>query len=527
MSAEGGAEAGAAYRAGYQAVLSGDLEGAANHYRRATVLDPQDALAHRELGAVEFSLSRFIESEAANREAVRLNPSLRSPYIKLADIFSYTLRGKDALGLFRRLLVRVDDAPDVFSNYLFAVVGGAGQLSREAVFTEHVRFGESLAAKLPAPAPLGNLPDPERRLKLAYVTADVSQHIVALMLEPVLRAHDRSRFEVFIYDNAPHARQPSLPRECVDHWVRVADLDDAAFADRVRADGIDVLVDLSGHTAGNRLPVFARRPAPVQVSWLGYPFTTGVRAIDYRICDARQVASGTASLLVEEPFIVPGASVAFVPPHEPRPEPPPCIANGWVTFGSVNSLPKIDDAVLAVWAEILRTVPNSRLLMKARGLQDPRLQNRFAERFAQRGVAPERVMFEGGSGIGGFLKGLSRIDVALDPFPYTGGSTTRYTLWMGVPVITLEGVALYERFSSAILRELDLAECVAADPAAYVAAAAALARDTARLAELRRDLRPRMQASALCDVAGQGRRLGDAYRAMWRRWCAGQPAAAV
>jgi predicted O-linked N-acetylglucosamine transferase (SPINDLY family) len=510
-------EAGAAYAAGQASALDGDIDKAAEHFRRATLLDPQLALAHRDLAAAEFARSRFIEAEIAYREALRLQPGLRSARLALSAILNLTGRRETALAHLSQLLALNDDAPDIFSDYLFALTHSSRH-AREAVFAEHVRFGEGLAAKLPPALPHDNSPDPARRLKLAYVTADVGRHILAVMLEPVLRAHDRSRFEVFLYDNAPRRERRTLPRNCVDHWVEVVDLDDAALVDRVRADGIDILVDLSGHTGGNRLPVFARKPAPVQVSWMGYPFTTGVRAIDYRICDARQIAAGTASLLVEEPFIVPGASVAFAPPDEPAPAPSPFAANGYVTFGSVNSLDKVDDTVWALWAEVLRTVPTSRFLIKARGLHDERLQQRVSERLAQLGVAPERLMFEGGSPVGAFLESFSRIDIALDTFPYTGGSTTRYTIWMGVPVITLEGVALYERFSAAILREVDLAECVAADPADYVAAAAALARDTARLAELRRDLRPRMRPSALCDVAGQARRLEGAYREMWRRW---------
>jgi predicted O-linked N-acetylglucosamine transferase (SPINDLY family) len=523
VSADAGGEAQAAYAAGQAAARSGDLAGAADHFRRATVLDPQSAIAQRELGIVEFARNRFFESEAANREALRLNPNLRSPHLKLATILALTGRNEAALALLHELLAHTGNAPDVYSDYLFLATR-SGHRAREAVFAEHVRFGEQLAAKLPPPLRHDAQPNPDRRLKLAYVSADVGQHILALMLEPALKGHDRSRFEVFLYDNAVRAQPRRLSRDSVDHWVEVADLDDEALVQRVRADGIDILVDLSGHTGGNRLPAFARRPAPVQISWLGYPFTTGLRAVDYRICDARQIGPGTAFLLVEEPFIVPGASVAFLPPDEPAPAPPPCLANGYLTFGSANALSKIDDTVLDLWAEILRAIPTSRLLMKAHGLHDARLQKRFTERFAQQGVAPERVTFEGASGVSAFLQSFSRMDIALDAFPYTGGSTTRYTLWMGVPLVTLEGVALYERFSGAILRELDLAECVAPDPAAYVAAAAALAGDTARLAELRRDLRPRMRASSLCDVAGQGRRLEDAYREMWRRWCARQPA---
>ena len=505
--------------AGQASVARGDVAEAARHFRRATELNPASVLAHRNLGAAEYLRSHYFDAEAAYRAALRLNPAIRSAHLNLAAILTFTGRREEALAHLRDLVARNGDAPDLFSSYLFALTHSS-RLTREQVFAEHVRFGESQAARLPSPQPHPNAPNPERRLKLAYVSADVGQHILALMLEPLLRAHDRSQFEVWLYDNAAATETRALPRECVDRWVEVDRLDDAALADRVRADGIDVLVDLSGHTTGNRLAAFARKPAPVQVSWLGYPFTSGVRAIDYRICDARQVGSGTSSLLVEEPFIVPGASVAFAPPDDPAPAPLPCAANGYVTFGSVNGLDKVDDEVVAVWAEVLRRVPTSRFLMKARGLHDARLQQHFVDRFAGHGIAPHRLVFEGASGVRAFLESFSRIDIALDAFPYTGGSTTRYTLWMGVPLVTLEGVALYERFSGAILREMSLPELVAQDPAGYVAAAVALAGDRGRLATLRRDLRPQMRASALHDVAGQTRRLEDAYREMWRRWCA-------
>jgi predicted O-linked N-acetylglucosamine transferase (SPINDLY family) len=520
MSADSGEEASAALAAGKAAELKGDLDGAVEQFRRAIALAPQSARPHLAISHVELRRCCFFEAEAAARDAIRLDPRLRAPYLNLAKVFSNTGRLDAALALYREILARTDDAPAVFSDYLFTLIHSGGH-SREAVFAEHVRFGESLAARLPPTSAHANDPDPERRLKLAYVSADVGRHIVAAMLQAMLRAHDRSRFEVFIYDNAPSAVQRALPGECFDHWLEVARLDDAALAERVRADEIDVLVDLSGHTGGNRLPAFARKPAPVQVSWLGYPFTTGVWAIDYRICDARQMGPGSAALFVEEPFVVPGASVAFMPPEDPAPAAPPCHANGYVTYGSVNSLDKIDGASLALWAEVLRSVPASRLLIKAHGLHDERQQKRLSEHLAHLGVAPERLMFEGGSPPRAFREGFSRVDIALDTVPHTGGSTTRHTVWMGVPVITLESVALYERFSGAILRELGLAECVATDTAGYVAAAAALAGDRARLAKLRRDLRPRIRASALCDVSGQARRLEEAYREMWRRWCAG------
>jgi predicted O-linked N-acetylglucosamine transferase (SPINDLY family) len=513
----------AALAAAKVAELDGDLEGAVEHLRRASVLDPESALAQMAISHVQLQRSCYFDAEAAARQAIRLDPRLRGSYLNLARIYGHTGRGPAALALYREILARTDQAPTVFSDYLFALIHSS-RCAPEEAFAEHVRFGEVLAARLPPSPPHANTPYPDRRLKLAYVSADASRHILTLMLEPMLRAHDRSRFEVFVYDSAP-AAQARTPRAGVDHWVEAARLDDATLARRIRADGIDVLVELSGHTGGNRLPALARRPAPVQVSWLGYPFTTGVAAIDYRICDERQLGPGSAALFVEEPFVVPGASVAFRPPDEPAPAPPPHLGAGHVTFGSVNALDKIDDVALTVWAEILRAVPASRLLMKAHGLHEARLQKRLSDSFAHLGVAPERLAFEGGSPARAFREGFSRIDIALDSFPYTGGSTTRQTLWMGVPVITLEGAALYERFSGAILRELGLDRCVATDRASYVAAATALARDSATLAGLRRDLRPRIEGSPLCDAAGQARRLEDAYREMWRRWCARQAAA--
>jgi len=514
-------DAEAAYAAGQAAQRDSDFEAAAGHYRRAIALDPGHAAALRDLAFVLLMQSRFFEAEAAYRRALEVHPRLRSARANLAYVLSVTGRLDEALALYRDLLARTGDAPDIFSSYLFALTHSS-KVTREAVYAEHLRFGEAVARRAPPPVPHLNTPDPERRLKIGYVSADLGRHIAGRMIEGVLPAHDRRLVEVTVYDNAPANERPAIPTGHVDHWIQVRPFDDAAFAQRVRADGIDILVDLSGHTGGNRLATFAYKAAPVQASWFGYPFTTGVSAIDYRICDAFQLGPGTAELLVEQPFVIEGASVAFLPTDDPPPAPPPSVANGHVTFGSMSSLDKVDEAVLALWAELLKAVPSSRLLMKARGLHDPRLQAHFAQAITRHGVAADRLAFEGGSPVRAFLESFSRIDIALDSFPYTGGSTTRYTLWMGVPVITLEGAALYERFSGAILRQIGLAECVASDPAGYVAAAAALAGDPSRLLELRKALRPRLKASALCDVPGHARRLEAAYREMWRRWCARQ-----
>jgi predicted O-linked N-acetylglucosamine transferase (SPINDLY family) len=361
--------------------------------------------------------------------------------------------------------------------------------------------------------------DPGKRLRIGYVSPDFRAHSCAYFLEPLFAAHDRAAVEVVAYADLPRPDAVSARlRALADRWVPVTGQDDAAVAARIRDDRIDVLVDLAGHTADNRLLVFARKPAPIQLTWLGYAATTGLTAIDGRVADDWLVPADSAEWFSEAVLRLPRVSHCYRPPEGlPAPSPAPCEAHGFVTFGCFNGLGKLSDATVARWCEILRAAPETRLVLKARATAIERVRARFTAR----GVAAERIDFApwAEDQPTQFAQhGL--FDLGLDPWPYNGTTTTCEALWMGVPVLTLRGDRLLARMGTSLLAQLGLDDLIAVSEADYVAKAVALAREPARLADWRRGLRARMAASPLGDETGFARAMEALYRAAWRRWCA-------
>jgi len=361
-------------------------------------------------------------------------------------------------------------------------------------------------------------------LRVGYVSPDFRRHPVASFIEPILAAHDRKRFEVFCY--AVHLKPDAVTarlKALADHWREIGSLDAEAAANLIREDGIDVLVDLAGHTANNRLAVFARKPAPMQATYLGYPGSTGLPAIDWRITDAVADPLGAAEALHTEKLMrLPETFQCFQKPSDaPAIGPVPMLKAGHVTFASFNMLAKVHPALVARWAGILHAVENSRLVLKAAPFRDAGTRAHYHAMFATHGIAAERIELLGyiQSPAAHFAL-YNRIDVALDTDPYNGATTTCEALWMGVPVVTLAGRSHVGRVGTALLTHLGLEDLIAATPEDYVARAVSLARDPAKLASLRETLRPRMEASSLTDPARFTKALEDAYREMWRQWCA-------
>jgi predicted O-linked N-acetylglucosamine transferase (SPINDLY family) len=288
----------------------------------------------------------------------------------------------------------------------------------------------------------------------------------------------------------------------------------------VREDAIDILVDLSGHTGGNRLRLFARKPAPVQVTWLGYVATTGLQAMDYILCDRYLAPVNESDHFVEKPWYLPNTRLCFTPPQDEIVVGAlPALTKGRVTFGCFNNLTKMNDAVVALWAQVLHAVPGSRLFLKSKQLNDPSLQRATLSRFAARGVAADRLALEGASSRAGYLAAYNRVDIALDPFPFTGGTTSVEGLWMGVPLITKRGDRFVAHQGESILHNVGLPEWIATDNDAYVAIAVARAADLSSLAALRVKLRSRLLASPLCDAPLFARNLEAAFRGMWQAYC--------
>ena len=405
-------------------------------------------------------------------------------------------------------------------NYLPAQSG-------EQLLEEHLAFGARHTDALAAAArPHPNGRSPDRRLRVGYVSGDLQSHPVGYYLTGPLEAHDKSASEVFCYSNdLPEDQVTARIAAASDHWRRIASLSDEDAAALIRRDQIDILVDLSGHTDKNRPRLFGMKPAPVQVSWLGYPGSTGMSAIDYLIMDPSTAPPGAESWVSEALVRLPHGRFCYSPPaYAPHVVMPPSRA---VTFGSFNNGAKLGPHVLRLWARVLEATPGARLVLKWRYFGEAGVQRRLIEAFAAAGVDRERLELRGHSPHGEMLAQYADIDVALDPFPFCGGLTSSEALWMGVPVVTLPLDRIASRQTLAFLHGLGLGDLAASSEDDYVRIAAALAADPARRAQLRATLRPLMAAAPMNDPKLFAADLDAAYRQMWRTWCEGKPAEAI
>jgi protein O-GlcNAc transferase len=452
--------------------------------------------------------------------ALALRPRSVEAHVNLGAALSDQGRFEEAHAVYRRLLEFEPTCIGAASNQLFCLHFDPS-VSAEAVRAEHVAFGRRYAEPLAGePRRFARSRDPERRLRVGYVSPDLRRHPVAYFLEPVLTEHDRSALEIFCYSDVERPDETTARLAALsDRFVDVSGWPDAKLAHQIGLDEIDVLVDLAGHTAKHRLLAFARKPSPIQVSWLGYFDTTGVTAIDYRIADAASVPIGAEHQFVERVVRLPRSSNCFLHPPAPAPSEPPCQKRGHVTFGCFNNPAKVTRQVVDTFARILRGTPGSRLLLEYGGFDDPGLKVRYLHWFAEEGIGAERLDLAGHASFGRFLSSFAHVDIGLDPFPYSGETTAVHTLWMGVPLVALEGATLVQRLASRVLRVAGLDDWVATTREQYVEIALALARDPARLRDMRGSLRERLKASPLMDHRGVTRELEAAYRAMWRSWC--------
>jgi protein O-GlcNAc transferase len=503
--------------------LAGDLRFAADEARWQRLLAhcPEDVVALVNLGVAAQRMGRPSEAVPLQRRALQLRPDLIEPYINLGAALCDQGSPAQANAAHRQALAIDPTRWAVHSNLLLNAHFDP-ELSPEQLREQHWEFGRALSAWLgPVRLEFPSRPDAERRLRIGYVSPDFNDHPVAYFLEPVLREHDAQAFEVYCYSDVVRgdATTARLREHAAVYRACAEDTDDR-LAERIRGDQIDILVDLAGHGLNNRLPVFARKPSPVQVTWLGYFDTTGLASIDYRIADAHSVPQEAERFFVERVERLPRSSTCFLPGPSPDPQPPPCLKRGYVTFGCFSNPSKITRDVAATFGRVLRGVPHSRLLLKYHTFADPGVQARFVRWFAEEGIARDRIQFQSHSPFAQYLMAFSEIDVALDPFPYSGETTALHTLWMGVPLIAREGRTVAERLASRVLRVGELHDWVARSSDDYVRIAHLLANDPAGLTATRRTLRDRLRASPLLDHAGITRELEAAYRGMWRRWCA-------
>jgi predicted O-linked N-acetylglucosamine transferase (SPINDLY family) len=498
---------------------SGRSNDAIAAYDSAICLKPNFAEAHSNRGNALRDLGRLDDAIAAYTSAIHLKPDCAEAYSNLGNALSDLGRLDNAIAAYNSAICIDPDYSDAHSNLLMSLHYREG-IAGDAILTEARRYAERLEKGLPTPS-FANVADPGRRLRIGYVLGDFCRHPVGHFLSSVLACHDRVATEVFCYSNSARADGVTTQlRGAADHWRRLVGVSDQTAVAMVAADGIDILVDLSGHTALNRLPMFARRPAPVQVTWLGFWGTTGLSTMDYILSDAATIPPGEDVGYSEQVLRLPDSRFCYAPPnYAPPPASPPFLRGSAVTFGSFNNMAKVGPAVVQLWARVLQAVPESRLLLKWKSLDDGGMRRRLTQDFAAAGVGPERLMLRGASPHEAMLAEYGDMDIALDPFPFSGGLTSCEALWMGVPVVTLPGIGAPSRQTLGFLQVLGLSEWAAASPADYVRIAAALAADRERLGDLRQSLRPRMAVSPLCDGLAFTRNLEAAYRDMWRRWC--------
>ncbi|GFO68497.1 hypothetical protein GMLC_20760 [Geomonas limicola] len=498
----------------------GQGEEAYARFREALRLAPDYPEAHNNLAILLERYGHGSEAIASCRSALALRPDYPEAHLNLGNVLKAQGRHQEALEHYREAVRLKPDFLEARQALLFALCYPAG-ISQQQIFREHRDFARTLPE---ATREHANCPDPERRLNIGYLSPDFRAHAVARFIEPVLRHHDPDLFRVTCYGNLDAPDQVTVHLAgLAGRYVSIAGLTDQEALETIKGDGIDILVELSGHSAGNRLPLMALKPAPVQVSWLGYPETTGLDAIDYRISDAVCDPPGTTEPFHSEELIrLPGLFTCFAPPVEAPPVGElPARSRGVVTFGSFNNPAKLTPETVALWAGVLRQVPGSRLFLKGYSFADPQCRSRFVELFANHGVEADRLELVANTpGYREHLALYAGVDIALDSFPYHGTTTTCEALWMGVPVVTLAGSAHRSRVGATLLGSVGLGHLVAEVPEQFVAVAARLAGDLDELARLRSLLRSIMAAAPLTDGPRFTRHLEAAYREAWRTWSA-------
>jgi predicted O-linked N-acetylglucosamine transferase (SPINDLY family) len=509
---------------GLALAAQGRIEQAITHYQRALALSPDDFVACNNLGNACKALGRIEQAITHYQRALALNPGYAPAHHNLGSALALQGRMSQAIAHYERARA-LWPGNIATSQSLLLLLNYSADVNPRDVYAAHRDFARRFESPLAtAIQPHENDRSPQRRLRIGYVSSDFRQHSVGYFVETVITHHDRAHFEVTCYANHPlEDAVTERLKSRADRWRRIDGLPDEQVARQIRDDRIDVLLDLNGHCGQGRLLVFARKPAPVQVTWLGYPNTTGLSGMDYRLTDGFADPVGLTEHLHSEKLLrLPECFLCY---QAPRDAPPvsglPGRETGHVTLGSFNNLPKVTREVKVLWAAILQAIPGARLILKNPALGGEAIQEMTRREFVQLGIAPQRLDLLGHDpSPRAHLERYHGIDIGLDPFPYNGTTTTCEALWMGVPVVTLAGTTHAGRVGVSLLSNLGLDEFVTRTPEDYLTTVARLSGDLDRLATLRSTLRARMAASPLTDGERFTRHLECAYRTMWQEWCA-------
>lgn len=530
-----------------------DVYQALESYEKAALLLPKSAIASNNIGMVFLQLEDELQAEKYFREALRYDVKYVPAYnnlstllnsmgrvseamrtasaglvyfpddTRLLSVYAKSLLAQckipEALSVLRKILELNPHDAVQHSNLLFTLQYSK-DISLEILYSEHLSWSAGNQLHDAGLIQFSNNKEPDRKLVIGYLSPDFCKHPVGFFLTPVLSAHNREYFKVICYsDRIKTDIQTLMLESSSDLWRDTSNCSDQELLELIAADGVDILVDLAGHTGGNRLPLFAQKAAPIQVTWAGYVGTTGLSTMDYLISDSNESPGYADDVTVERIVRLPDGYVCYAPPeYAPEIMPLPAYSNGYITFGCFNNLPKLNEDVIKLWSELLKRIPTSKIFLKTKSFNDQETRERYHQLFVNYGVELERVILEGDSRHPELLASYNRVDIALDPFPYSGGLTTLESLWMGVPVITLGGERFCSRHSLTHLTILGLTETIAADAETYITTALILAENLDHLAAMRSSLRPRMAASPLCNGVKFTRNLEAAYRSMWQAW---------
>jgi protein O-GlcNAc transferase len=497
----------------------GDLTAAKNLLCDAIRVQPDSAVAHFMLGKIMREWERLDLAAGCFRNAIHCKPDYALAYNNLGE----TLQAAGEIGkseaCFRKALVY--NAEDVVaSSNLFISMNYNPAYRPEQLFNAHRIWGDRLIARVFKKGEFSNVADAGRKIRLGICSSDFCDHPAASFLGPVMKNYDRNHFEIVCYSQGrtTDAKTETFKKLSL-LWRDISALDDAAAVQTIKADGIDILIDATGHMGDNRLPLFARRCAPVQVSWIGYPNTTGLSTVDYRFTDAITDPPGEPHPFVERLVCLEKGFCCWAPPETAPPVSPlPALRSGTITFGSLHNLARLNDTVIALWSKVLLAIPAARLLIFRTTLNDE-IVTRLQKSFANKGIDATRLLFDSKVPSSGHLSIYDRIDIALDTLPWSGHTTACQALWMGVPTITLCGDRHAGRMAASVLRHTGLPQFIATYPEEFAAKAVEFTNNISRLAALRSSLRERVRASDLCNAAAFARIIEKEFREMWKQWC--------
>ncbi len=487
---------------------------------QALQLKPNYALAHNALGTTFIAIDQFDLARINFQRAVEIEPEYAAAHHNLANVLRDYSQFDEAIACCQRAMEIVPEHFGAYGNLLFNV-NYHPDLTSDQLYEYYreveIKFGQALQSTW---KPHQNDPSPDRKLRVGYVSPSLHFHSCRYFVEPLLAHHDKTKVEVYAY--AQHQTMPDQYTEryksYVDHWVPTKGMTHDALTERIRADQIDILVDLAGHTGYNRLEVFARKPAPVSVHWLDFGYTTGLKAIDYYLTDVPTIPVGDERFFSEEPWRLPTPAYAYRPPDGiGEVNELPALERGYITFGTLTRAVRLNHRVLKTWSAILRAIPDARLVINSGNFRDTGMCEKTAARFMEHGIERERLIIGCDTPPWDVLRG---IDIGLDCFPHNSGTTLFETLYMGIPYVTLANRPSVGRLGTSILHGLGHPEWVADTEQDYIDKAVQLAQDTAYLSQLRKNLREKLKKSPLMDEIGFARAVEDAYRQMWRRWCA-------